>query len=58
MGRPPLGFKSFIFRLLPETITRIKRVIRHKKEEKNISDYVRTSVEKQLKKDEKKLGLD
>jgi hypothetical protein len=58
MGRPPLGFKSHMFRLLPETVARIRGVIRLKKKEKNISEYVRTAIGKLLRKDEKDLGID
>jgi hypothetical protein len=58
MGRPPTGVKLIAFRLLPQMLERIKRVIHFKKQEKTMTEYVKTSVESQLKKDEKKLGID
>ena len=58
MGRPPTGSKLHAFRFLPQMIARIKRVIQLKKKEKDITEYIKTSVENQLKKDEKKLGID
>jgi hypothetical protein len=58
MGRPPTGAKLVAFRLLPQLMARIKRVIQLKKKEKTVTEYVVTSVESQLKRDEKKLGVD
>ena len=49
MGRPPLGLRTILLRLKPEVIAQIRRI------EKNVSAYVRAAVEKQLKKDLKKL---
>jgi hypothetical protein len=58
MGRPPTGAKLVAFRLLPRMMARIKHVIQLKKKEKTVTEYVKTSVESQLKRDEKKLGID
>ena len=58
MGRPPKGFQSVMFRLMPDMMKRIKRVISLKKKEKDASEYARNAIVKQLEKDEKKLGLD
>jgi hypothetical protein len=58
MGRPALGFKSYMLRLLPKTAARIKNVIGLRKKEKNMSEYVRRALDKQLNRDEKDLGVD
>lgn len=49
MGRPPLGLKTILLRLSPEVLKQIRRI------EKNVSAYIRGAVEKQLKRDLKKL---
>ena len=48
MGRPPLGVKRVQFMLPPKLIVRIRKI------QKNVSDFIRKAIEEKLLRDEKK----